>query len=461
MINKWQGKQVLVIGAARQGLAASRFLASHEANVLLTDNREAKELPNIHQELQGLRISTFFGGHPLELLQGVNYVCVSGGVPLDIPIVQQAKKSGIPITNDAQIFMETVKARIIGVTGSAGKTTTTILIGEIAKAAALPGQIIWVGGNIGKPLVEFSDQINPNDWVIMELSSFQLELMTISPHIAVLLNISPNHLDRHKTMQAYTNAKNNIILHQNEDQVAVINRDDPITRESGKLAKGNIISFGFSTINDSENGTYVENGQIVSNYFGKKLSICPVSALHLPGRHNLSNALAAAAASVIAGFTSEAIHSGISNVKVIPHRLEMIREWRGVKWYNDSIATAPERVMAALEAIQSPVVLLVGGRDKDLPWEGLAAVLHDRKPKVVLFGEAGQLIYEALSKFEGNQIPYPIKQADDLAEAVAIASSLAESGESVLLSPGCTSFDAFKDFEERGEVFKSLVKEMQ
>jgi UDP-N-acetylmuramoylalanine--D-glutamate ligase len=139
----------------------------------------------------------------------------------------------------------------------------------------------------------------------------------------------------------------------------------------------------------------------------------------------------------------------------------MIREWRGVKWYNDSIATAPERVMAALEAIQSPVVLLVGGRDKDLPWEGLAAVLHDRKPKVVLFGEAGQLIYEALSKFEGNQIPYPIKQADDLAEAVAIASSLAESGESVLLSPGCTSFDAFKDFEERGEVFKSLVKEMQ
>ena len=211
MKRNWQGQKVIVIGAARQGLAASRYLARKSAQVILTDSRRFLNLANMQRQFSELSVELHLGSHPIDILDGVDMVCVSGGVPLTIPLIKEAKERGIPLTNDSQLFMEEVNAKVIGITGSAGKTTTTVLTGAIAKAAVEPKVKVWVGGNIGFPLIEHLEEIQPEDWVVHEFSSFQLEQMTISPHIAVITNITPNHLDRHKTMEAYTAAKTRIL----------------------------------------------------------------------------------------------------------------------------------------------------------------------------------------------------------------------------------------------------------
>ena len=456
-MTNWQGKKILVIGAARQGLAASRYLADHGAHVLLNDNRAQTEFAQILSDLENRNIRFHFGSHPLELLEGIDLVCVSGGVPLELPILQEAQRRGIPLTNDSQLFMQDVKARVIGITGSAGKTTTTTICGEIAKAGIHSPHKVWVGGNIGVPLIEQMENMGADDWAVVEFSSFQLELMDISPHIAVMLNITPNHLDRHKSMQAYTAAKAHILTHQKKDDIAILNRDDPGSMGLTDLVRGELLTFGFDHPG-SGNGCFVENDAIMMAYQDKLRKLAPLSALHLVGKHNIANALAACAAAFAAGFSSNAMQNGIDAVKGVPHRLELVRELKGVRWYNDSIATAPERVIAALNAFNGSLVVLLGGRDKDLPWDSLANLLSTRHPKIVLFGEAGDLINHALQK---TQPDYPIYQVKHLSEAVAKASQIAEAGDSVLLSPGGTSFDAYRDFEERGEHFRHLVKELK
>ncbi|MDK2981819.1 MAG: UDP-N-acetylmuramoylalanine--D-glutamate ligase [Chloroflexota bacterium] len=455
-MNNWQGKQVLVIGAARQGLAASRFLAAHGAKVLLNDNRPQEKFAAQLPELERLGIRVHFGSHPLELLEGIQLVCISGGVPLELPLIQEALRRRIPLSNDSQIFMQTVKANVIGITGSAGKTTTTTLCGEIAKASIIAPHKAWVGGNIGFPLIENLEDIQSEDWAVVEFSSFQLELMTESPHIALVLNITPNHLDRHKTMAAYTAAKAHILQHQHIYDIAILNRDDPGSLGLAGEVRGNLLTFGFNPPQIG-NGCFVQNEHIVMQYHGQVTPLVPLTALHLVGRHNLANALAACAASYAAGFSAEAMRQGIDAVKGVPHRMELVRERNGVRWYNDSIATAPERVMAAVRAFNQPLVLLLGGRDKDLPWDELANLLAERQPKVVLFGEAGDLIRTALLKSGAS---YSITQVADLPAAVREAERLAVTGDCVLLSPGGTSFDAFRDFEERGNHFINLVKEL-
>jgi UDP-N-acetylmuramoylalanine--D-glutamate ligase len=455
-MKNWQGKQVLVIGAARQGLAASRFLAGHGAKVLLNDSRPQESFTAIIPDLEKQGISYHFGGHPLELLQGTDLVCISGGVPLEIPLIQEALLRNIELSNDSQIFMQAVKANVIGITGSAGKTTTTTLCGEIAKAELTSPRNAWVGGNIGFPLIENLENIQAEDWAVVEFSSFQLELINVSPHIAVVLNITPNHLDRHKTMEAYTAAKAHILQHQNVDDIAILNRDDPGSLGLTGEVRGNLLTFGFNPPLYG-NGCFVQDDHIVVTWQDNLTPLVSLDSLHLTGRHNLANALAACAASFAAGFSPKAMRDGIDAVKGVPHRLELVRERAGVRWYNDSIATAPERVMAAVRAMNAPLVLLLGGRDKDLPWGELAELLAKRKPKVILFGEAGDLIKNALIQ---NSADYTIVQVDDLQSAVQEADRLAVPGESVLLSPGGTSFDAFRDFEERGECFRKIVKEL-
>jgi UDP-N-acetylmuramoylalanine--D-glutamate ligase len=459
-MNNWQDKVILVIGAARQGLAASRFLAAHGAKVILTDNRPQADFVQIIPELLAAGIQFHFGGHPLELLDHVDLVCISGGVPLELPIIQAALEKHIPLTNDSQILMEAVKAKVIGITGSAGKTTTTTLIGEIAKAAIQSPARVWVGGNIGFPLIEHLEEIRAEDWVVVELSSFQLELMTVSPHIAVVLNVTPNHLDRHKNMQAYSAAKAHILEHQQKDDYAILNRDDAGSMALVKYTCAALLTFGFEPLKDKEDACFIQNDRIVYQGSGKTISLISISEINLPGRHNLANALAACTAACAAGFSADAMRAGIRAVKGIPHRLELVRERNGVRWINDSIATAPERVTAAIHAIQSPLVLLLGGRDKDLPWNDLAALLHERKPKVILFGEAGSLIMKALQSFEKGQPAYSIEQVSHLSEAIEKAAQIAQPGESILLSPGGTSFDEFKDFEERGDFFRKKVEEL-
>jgi UDP-N-acetylmuramoylalanine--D-glutamate ligase len=459
-MENWSGKKVIVIGAARQGTALSRYLASKDAQVILTDMHSLDELPANLPDLEKLGIQLRLGGHPLELLEGADLVCVSGGVPLTIPFIQAALQRGIPLSNDSQIFLEACPAQVIGITGSSGKTTTTALVGLMAQKyfeMKQNGHRAWVGGNIGNPLIEQVDQIDEDDLVVLELSSFQLELMTRSPQIAAILNITPNHLDRHGSMQAYIAAKSRILRFQHPGDVAILNRDDPGSWSLAENLKSDLISFGFQKPDSKQNGTYINKDAIWLQLGRESLKMLPLEWIQLPGRHNIANVLAACAIATAASLALPAIQTAIEEFTGIPHRLEFIRNINGADWYNDSIATAPERTMAAIEAFEGPLVLLLGGRDKNLPWDDLSQLIHQRVRAVVLFGEAAGLIERALGAVKKGETLQVISRCNTLEEAVQAAAKLAQPGDTILLSPGCTSFDAFKDFEERGEYFRKLV----
>jgi len=459
-MENWSGRKVLVIGAARQGTAVSRYLAGKGAHVTLTDVRPASELSINLDEFVQLGIQLALGGHPLTLLDDVDIICVSGGVPFTIPFIQTAKQRNIPLTNDSQIFLEACSAPVIGITGSAGKTTTTALVGLMAQKYFEMKQSshrAWVGGNIGNPLIEQVDQIQEDDLVILELSSFQLELMTLSPQIAAILNITPNHLDRHGTMQAYIAAKSRILKFQHQGDVAILNREDPVAWSLATQLKSDLISFGYRKPELGMNGTYIEKEAIWLQIGHQKVKMLPLEWIQLRGEHNVSNVLAACAIAAAASLALPAIQTAIEEFKGLPHRLEFVRTINGVDWYNDSIATAPERTMAAIKSFEGPLVLLLGGRDKNLPWADLVQLVHQRVRAVVLFGEAAGLIQKALGPLKKGESLQSVTKCNSLEEAVQEAARLAKPSDTILLSPGGTSFDTFKDFEERGEYFKKLV----
>jgi len=459
----WTGKQVVMIGAARQGLALSRYLAQKGAKVILNDRREDSLLGDAKQELADLDITWVTGAHPLEILAGADLVCLSGGVPLDLPLVLEAESRGIPLSNDSQIFLEEAPCPVIGITGSAGKSTTTALVGEIARLhyeMRKPNNRAWVGGNIGTPLIQHLDEMQEDDIAVMELSSFQLEIMTKSPHIAVILNLTPNHLDRHKTMAAYTSAKAHILTHQGPDDIAILNRDDIQSRKIYNEVKGRLITFGLNEPYNKQDATFQKRDKLFLRASGQIAKIIKTDQISLPGTHNLYNVLAAIAISAAASFSMQALYEGIVQFKGMAHRLEFVREWGGAEWYNDSIATAPERSMAAVNAFDRPIVLLAGGRDKDLPWEKFADLVHQKVDHLVLFGECADLIGNAVGEVIPDQRPYTIDRCGSLEEAVQKAAERVEPGDVVLLSPGGTSFDEFIDFEERGKRFTQWVKEL-
>jgi len=298
-------------------------------------------------------------------------------------------------------------------------------------------------------LVAYLDEMQPGDLAVMELSSFQLEIMTRSPQIAVILNISPNHLDRHGTMQAYTAAKRRILDYQGAADVAVLGRDDPGAWGLADAVKGRLISFGLDAP-ESGTGTYVSGEDLFYMKDGMQTWIMRRSSVLLRGEHNLLNVLAACATAAAAGLPVKAMRAGVEGFKEVPHRLEFVRRWGGADWYNDSIATAPERSMAAIRSFDEPIILLAGGRDKDLPWEDFAALVRQRVDHLILFGEAVEKIARAVGD-------HPYTRCTNLREAIQVAVRLVEPGDVVLLSPGGTSFDEFRDFEERGECFRQLV----
>lgn len=463
MMTPWKHQRVLIIGVARQGLALARYLARQGAEVTLNDLRSAEQLSATRQALADLPVMWALGGHPLNLLENTHVVCVSGGVPLNNPLVVEAVRRGIRVTNDSQIFMESAPCKVIGITGSAGKTTTTTLVGRIARASAeLQSGIrrVWVGGNIGQPLVEFLDEMDHRDLVILELSSFQLELMSLSPQIAAVTNITPNHLDRHGTMENYTAAKANILRYQKPADTAVLNREDHGAWQLRSLVHGGLVSFGLQAPAAGESGTFVENGELVFSDGQNLENIMPQSLIALRGQHNLVNVLTAAAICKAAGLATAAISQGVAGFGGVAHRLELVRELRGVRWYNDSIATAPERTIADIQSFSEPLVLLLGGRDKNLSWEDLATLIHQRVDHVIVFGEAGDKIRRAIGEVQAGQRPYTLEQFPGLEEAVWAAAKTAEEGDVVLLSPGGTSYDQFIDFEERGERFRQWVTQL-
>jgi UDP-N-acetylmuramoylalanine--D-glutamate ligase len=454
----WNDLNVVILGAARQGTALARYFVERGARVVLNDHRSTDQLQVAQDSLVDLSIEWVFDGHPLKLLDETDLVCISGGVPLTLPFVLSAQERGIPLSNDSQIFLEEAPCKVVGITGSAGKTTTTILVGRMAAAAAKmstsPGKDwqAWVGGNIGSPLIADIDEIEPDDLAIMELSSFQLEIMNLSPQVAAVLNVTPNHLDRHMTMESYTAAKARILTNQSKSDVAVLGLDDPGAWGLADNTQGQLVSFGLSEPM-AGSGTYLRHEDICLRTSESDVWLMSQEMVQLRGEHNLYNVLAACAIAFASDLPTEAMRVGVEGFSEIPHRLEFVRSWGGAEWYNDSIATAPERSMAAIRSFDEPLVLLAGGRDKNLPWDDFAKMVRQRVDHLILFGEAADKIANAVGDVS-------LTRCSNLEEAVFMAAQVVQMGDVVLLSPGGTSFDEFRDFEERGECFKHLVMQL-
>ncbi len=454
----WRGRRAVILGLARQGKALARYLVRQGAQVVLSDIKPAEALQSELEELADLSLKYALGGHPQGMLEGTDMLFLSGGVPADLPIAEQARAAGIPIANDAQIFLERTPAAVVGITGSAGKTTTTSLVAEMARIGLEgSGRQVWLGGNIGFPLINSLDEMKSDDLAVMELSSFQLEIMTRSPQIAALLNLTPDHLDRHGDMESYRLAKARILEFQRSDDAALLNYSDPPTWELRSLVTGSLYAFGDSLPSDQEGG-YLDGGALKLRIAGAEVAICSADEVSIPGRHNLMNTLAASVLSVIAGVPTDAIRQVARQFRGVPHRLEYVRTLAGTDWYNDSIATTPDRAIAAIEAFDAPLVLLAGGRDKDLDWGRFAEVVHENVRVIVLFGEAAEKIERALLAEASVSEGLIIKQAENLRSAVEIAAAIVLEGDVVLLSPGGTSFDEFENYEARGEQFRRMVK---
>jgi UDP-N-acetylmuramoylalanine--D-glutamate ligase len=383
------GSQTLVVGLAREGTALACFLARHGARVTVTDTKPADALADSLAALAGLPVALALGGHPLELLDTAGIVFVSPGVPLEIPFLEEARRRGTPLSSETRLFTRLCPAPVIGITGSSGKTTTTALV--MLRAG---GQRMWVGGNIGRPLIGHVGEIAPSDAVVMELSSFQLEFFGAwpgaqrqgsvlfdprgwSPQIAAITNITPNHLDRHPTMEAYVAAKAHILTEQGSGDVAVLNLDDAVTRQMGQGiadSRRRVVWFSLEPGRGVREGAFLRGRALVLRLAEREAVVCRAEEVKLIGRHNLANLLTACALAGLAGAPAEAMSRVATTFAGVEHRLELVCERGGVRWYNDSIATSPERTAAALRAFTAPVVLLAGGRDKHLPWGEMAAL---------------------------------------------------------------------------------------
>jgi UDP-N-acetylmuramoylalanine--D-glutamate ligase len=460
MARDWKERRVVVLGLARQGKAAARYFAAQGAQVAVSDLKPRPALQAALDELTGLPIEFVLGSHPPELLAGADLLCLSGGVPADLPLAQQARAAGIELTNDAQIFLEACPAPTIGITGSAGKTTTTALVGRMAQAH-LHGRTgrAWVGGNIGRSLLADLDAIGPADWVVLELSSFQLELMTAGLRVAAVLNLTPNHLDRHRSMQAYREAKARILDGQSTTDTAVLCAEDAGAWALRERVRGELLAF--SRHDHGLDGAFIAGDHVRLRRGGGVETIFPVAEIRLRGEHNRLNVLGACTLGAAAGFAPEALATAVEGFEGVAHRLEFVRRVGGADWYNDSIGTAPERAIAAMSAFDEPIVLLAGGRDKALPWESFADRVTERVDHLILFGEAAETIASAVQAASARRPtgrPATIDRCSTLADAVGAAARRAEPGDVVLLSPGGTSFDEFSDFEARGEAYRAWVK---
>jgi UDP-N-acetylmuramoylalanine--D-glutamate ligase len=459
-----RGRRVVILGLARQGVALARYLSERGAQLVVSDRQPAEKLAGPLAALSDLTIEFVLGDHPESLLDRTDLLCLSGGVSADLPLARQARSRGIALSNDSQIFLEAVPpgVLVIGITGSAGKTTTTTLVGRMCASLPVQGRqvgqtgmrAVWIGGNIGRPLIGDLARMRPGDIVVMELSSFQLEIMTRSPQIAAVLNVTPNHLDRHGTMAAYAEAKSHILAYQAPEGLAVLGRDDAGAMALAPRARGSVAYF--SAERPVEGGAYLQADRLLLARGGRTQEVATLADIQLRGRHNVLNVLGACAISAAAGATPAAMRAGLLGFGGVEHRLELVRELNGARWYNDSIATAPERVIAALRSFDEPIVLLLGGRDKNLPWDELARLVRSRVKAVVLFGQAGPLIEAAL--IAAGMAPG--SRFASLAQAVPAAAALAEPGDVVLLAPGCTGYDEFHDFAERGQKFKEWVRKL-
>ena len=451
-LTDFNGKRVTLVGfGTRTNVALARELVRRGAIVTLNDRKPAEQLRAELALVADLPVRLVLGGHHASAFDGADCIFVSPGVPRELPVLVEAKSRGVPISSEIELLFADCPVPIVGVTGSSGKTTTTTLVGEMLRATGRP---TYVGGNIGLPLIDQLHQMPPDAIVVLELSSFQLENLTQSPSVAAMLNLSPNHLDRHGTMERYFAAKLNILAHQGPDDTVVLGRDNDWCQIAATHARGRVLWF--SRTQPVGEGACLRGDQLVLRRDGREQSICAVSELRLLGEHNVSNVLAAACVASAAGAGIASIREVAISFTGVEHRLEPVRTLDGVTYYNDSIATAPERAVAALRAMTRPVVLIAGGQSKHLPLDELIGLLLDRGRALVTIGTMAEELEEAV-RMADPAGRLPVVRAGSLDRAVEVARSLAQPGDVVLLSPAGTSFDAYRDFEERGRHFKACV----
>ncbi|KJS83853.1 MAG: UDP-N-acetylmuramoyl-L-alanyl-D-glutamate synthetase [Peptococcaceae bacterium BICA1-8] len=448
-----RGQKVLIMGAARSGIAASKFLSDHGAQVILTDVKSGDAMKNVQKEVEILGIKTIWGEQPNVKKINPDFIVVSPGIPLTIPPLVEAAQNQIPVLSELELAYRFTRAPVIAVTGTNGKTTTTALVGQLFQDS---GRNVVIGGNIGLPLISYVEELTAQDLIVAEVSSFQLEgIIDFKPRVAIILNITPDHLDRHGTMDAYRSIKAQIYKNQEEEDILILNYDDPLVKKLSIGAKSHVIFF--SRKNKLEEGIYVLEGNLVINIGEGPVPICKPAEISIKGNHNLENAMAAITAAYILGLQPEEIKKTLVNFPGVPHRLELVTELKGIKFINDSKGTNPDASIKALEAFNEPLVLIAGGKNKGSDFFEFAARVKEKVKELVLVGEAAPEIKNAV--LEKGFIN--IHEAADYQEAVKKAYSLAVLGDIVLLSPACASFDMFDNFEERGNVFKELVLQLR
>ena len=443
-----KGKRVLVVGLGKSGLAAARFLKKRGARVTVSDARPAtliSELPVLLDE--GFMVEA--GSHGLLTFRRQDLIVVSPGVPANVPELMQVRAMGMHIIGELELGAEYLQGEVVAITGSNGKTTTTTLVGEILKAS---GRTTLVGGNIGRPVVELAEESTPEAWSVLEVSSFQLETVeTFKPRIALVLNITPDHLDRHGSFENYAAAKARITEFQTADDFLVLNAEDVKTQMVAAKTKAQI--YWFSAKRQIKQGAFVHGESIffIAKEGAKPEPVMPVAEIPLAGAHNVENVLAAVCAARLAGVESSVIRAAVAAFKAVEHRLEFVREVEGVRYYNDSKATNVDATVKAVEAFAGGVWLILGGKDKDSDYATMSTLLRERVKTVLTIGSAAEKIERQLAGV------VKIERAETLERAVALAHEAAGAGDVVLLAPACASFDQFENYEHRGRVFKELV----
>ena len=447
-----RGRSIAVIGMGTSNTPLIRMLLRAELKVTVCDRSPRERVEEQAAELESLGAKLQLGEDYLSKLERFDLIFRTPGLSPNTPELLRAAEHGSEITSEMELFFQLCPCRIIGVTGSDGKSTTTTLIGEFLKEA---GFHVFVGGNIGRPLLPDVAGMTSEDIAVVELSSFQLMTMDQSPHVAVFTNLSPNHLDYHHTMEEYTAAKVNVFSHQEPEDRVVFNYDNDITRALSKQAPGQVVFF--SRRQRLEEGVYLRDGAVwLSNRMGNR-EVLLLSDIQLLGAHNLENYMAAIAA-VDGLVPDKCVQAVARRFTGVEHRIELVRELDGVRWYNDSIGTSPTRTMACLDSFEQKLILIAGGYDKGVPFTQLGAEIAEKVKLLILNGATAQAIRSAVEEAPGyGESGLQVVETENLTAAVAAAHQAAQPGDVVVLSPACAAFDQFKNFAERGRVFKDLV----
>jgi UDP-N-acetylmuramoylalanine--D-glutamate ligase len=449
-----KNKRVLVVGLGRSGVASAIFLQEHGAKVIVSDSKSEVQLQSEVPTLLDRGISIETGHHGERTFRDQDLIVVSPGVPSEQPQLQHARSLGIPVIGEVELAFRFLQGKVLAITGSNGKTTTTTLVGEIlAKSETKSGKKTLVGGNIGTPVISLAGQSTPDSQTVLEISSFQLEsIEQFRPWIAAILNITPDHLDRHHTFQAYVDAKARIFENQQSDDFAILNADDPTCVALKDKIKASLLWF--SRKQPVESGAFLKDEQVIFRQNGHEQPVLSRSDIQLKGEHNLENVLAAVAMTMVAGCTPQQVREAVKDFRAVEHRLELVATINGVTFYNDSKATNVDATVKALESFPGNIHIILGGKDKGSDYTVLNPLLRERAKRVYLIGAASDKIASHVKNAT------ELVRSGTLERAVRQAFEAAKSGDVVLLAPACASFDQFNSYEHRGRVFKELVRSL-